>query len=229
MSRQQPLALPPPAGHADWTEQVILDAGTHRALSSLNYAFLDLAAELADEGRLRLIGGLPQRVVNALIDPEAQRRLCERLPFALFDLRFGDSAFWESQAAAVGGVQDGQLVQPADERVVVFVRSVIVLAWHLAQVSALGVRLVFGAGPPTITVLAALPVAAVEDLARRLAPILCARFGARARFWLQFEGYVTDPCDDAMRLLQQLGLQIQGAESARQQSLQRRFRRVAPA
>jgi hypothetical protein len=106
MNRQQPLALAPPAGDADWMEQSLLDAATRRALASINLAFLDLAAELAEEGRLKQITGLPPRVIDALIDPEAGPRLCERLPYALFDLRFSDGSFWAAEIAAANGVKD---------------------------------------------------------------------------------------------------------------------------
>ena len=46
-----------------------------------------------------------------------------------------------------------------------------------------------------------------------------ARFGSRARFWLQFEGCAVQPDDQSVNLLRQLGLQIQGAESARLQAM----------
>ena len=59
--------------------------------------------------------------------------------------------------------------------------------------------------------------------------MLTARFGSRARFWLQFEGCAVHPDDQAVNLLQQLGLQIQGADSARLQALQRRPKRGAVA
>lgn len=231
MNRQQPLALPPPAGSAEWSEQSLLDPTTRRALASLNHAFLDLAAALADEDRLRLIAGLPARAVDALIDGDTQRRLCERLPYALFDLRFGDAVFWEGQAAMLGGVRDSlqQAAPISDERIVALVRSALILAWHLAQVNALAIRLVFGAVPATAAVLRSLSVAAVDDLARRVAPTLAARFGARTRFWVQFESCAANPREESVNVLQLLGLQIQGAESARQQALQRRFRRALPA
>jgi len=229
MNRQQPLALAPPAGSANWSERTLLDAVTRRALCSINLAFLDLAADLAEEGRLKLISGLPPRAVDALIDPEAAQTLCERLPYSLFDLRFGDGAFWENEIAAAGGVQDAEPAPAADDRVVAFARAAIMLAWHLAQARAAGARLVFGSSPATIAALASMPVAAVERLARGVAPVLAARFGSRARFWLQFEGCATRPDERSVSLLQQLGLQIQGAESARSQALQRRPRRGAAA
>ena len=225
MSRQQPLALAPPVGLADWSQRSLLDVATRTALCSINAAFLDLGAELAEEGRLRLINGLPPRAVNALIDPVAQQRLCERLPYALFDLRFGDGGYWEDQAAAAGAVQDAQASPPADERIIAFARTAVMLAWHLAQTRAPAAQLVFGTSRATIAALVALPFATVEGLARRVAPVLTARFGSRTRFWLQFEGCAADPDDSSLNLLQQLGMQIQGAESARVQALQRKPRR----
>jgi hypothetical protein len=65
----------------------------------------------------------------------------------------------------------------------------------------------------------------MERLTRRVAPALTARFGTRARFWLQFEGCAVRPDEQSVDMLRQLGLQIQGAESARLQALQRRPRR----
>ena len=227
MNRQQPLALAPPAGHADWFERSLLDVATRRALCSINLAFLNLASELAEEGRLKLISGLPPRVVDALIDPVAQQRLCESLPYALFELRFDDGVFWEVQIAAAGAVQDAQPASAVDERIVAFARTVIMLAWHLAQTCASGARLMFGMAPATIMAFATLPVASFDGLARRVAPALAARFGSRARFWLQFEGCAANPDEKSVNVLQQLGLQIQGAESARLQSLQRKPRRAA--
>lgn len=229
MHRQQPLALAPPAGQADWSEQSLLDASTRNALCSVNLAFLDLAIELAEEGRLKLISGLPPRAVDSLIDPLAGLRLCERLPYALFDFRFGDGAWWEGEIAAASGVKDAPPLPATDERVVAFARSAIMLAWHLAQSKAAAARLAFGTSPSTIAALAMLPVALVEKLARRVAPALTARFGSRARFWLQFEGCAVHPDERSVQLLQQLGLQIQGADSARLQALQRRPRRGAAA
>lgn len=227
MHRQQPLALAPPAGDADWAERSVIDGPSRRALGSINLAFLDLAAELAEEGRLKLIAGLPPRAIDSLIDPEAGPRLCERLPYALFDMRFGDGTFWAAEIAAAGGVQDAPAVPGPDERLVSFARAAIMVLWHLAQSRAACARLAFGAAPATLAALAAMPVAAVERLARRVAGVLAARFGSRTRYWLQFEGCASRPDDAAVNALRRLGLQIQGAESARGQALQRRHRRSA--
>jgi hypothetical protein len=227
MNRQQPLALAPPAGDADWAERSLFDAATRRALGSINLAFLELAVELAEEGRIKQIAGLPPRAIDALIDPDAGPRLAERLPYALFDLRFADGNFWSAEVAAAGGVQDAGGPAVVDERVVAFARAAVMVVWHLAQTRTAGARLVFGASPATIAAVAAMPVAAVERLARRVAPALSARFGTRTRFWLQFEGCAAQPDDRSVDQLRRLGLQIQGADSARGQALQRRHRRSA--
>jgi hypothetical protein len=227
MHRQQPLALAPPAGGADWAERSLIDSAARRTLGSINLSFLDLAAELAEEGRLRLIAGLPPRAVDSLIDPEVGPRLCERLPYALFDMRFGDGNFWSAEIAAAGGVQDSEGASRPDERIVTFARAAIMVLWHFAQTRTGCARLAFGASPATIAAIAAMPVAAADRLARRVAGSLAARFGSRALFWLQFEGCALQPDDSAVNALRQLGLQIQGAESARGQALQRRHRRTA--
>lgn len=229
MHPQHPLALAPPAGAAEWSEHSLLDAATRRALGSVNLAFLGLATVLADEDRLKLIAGLPSRAIDSLIHPEAGERLCERLPYALFDLKFGDAAFWESEAAAAAGVQDAPPAPATDERLAAFARAAVMLAWHLSQTRPAAARIALGAAPATVAALTRLPVAAVEKLARRVAPALTARFGSRTRFWLQFEGCAAHPDERSVELLQRLGLQIQGAESARQQALQRRPRRSAAA
>jgi hypothetical protein len=205
-------------------ERGLLDGATHRTLGSINLAFLDLAAELAEEGHLKQIVGLPPRAIDALIDPVAGPRLCERLPYALFDFRFADGNFWTAEVAAVH-VQIVGSRSATDERVIGFARAAITFIWHLAQAQAATARLVFGASPTTIAAVAGMPVVAVERLANRVAPTLAARFGSRTRFWLLFEGYASRPDDRSLSVLRQLGLQIEGAESARNQSLQRRHRR----
>ena len=228
MNRQQPLALAPPAGDADWTERSLLDSATRRALGSINLAFLNLAMELAEEGRLKLISGFAA-ASDRFADrsrrrAEALRAAC-RTRFSICASAMGASGRARSPRPA--SVQDAESRPAADDRLVSFARAAIMLVWHLAQTRTAGARLIFGASPATIAAVAAMPVAAAEQLARRVAPALTARFGSRTRFWLQFEGCAVQPDDRAVNLLRQLGLQIQGAESARGQALQRRHRRGA--
>lgn len=220
---ESPTAPRTATENVDWSERGLLEGVTRRALESVNLAFLDLAAELAEEGHLKQIPGLPPRALDSLIGLEAAVRLCERLPFALFDLRFADGAFWAAEIIAAGGMQDNLTLPTADKRIVAFTRAVIMVAWHLAQTRASCARLVFGASPATVAAIAAMPVASVDRVARRVCLALSARFGSRTRFWLQFEGCAVQPNERSVAMLRQLGLQIQGADSARGQGLQRRF------
>jgi hypothetical protein len=140
-------------------------------------------------------------------------------------MRFADGSFWAAEVAAAGGVQDAGGGAGADERIVAFSHAAIMVLWHLAQTRPGFARLAFGAAPATIAAVAAVPAAAIPRVARRAAGALAARFPSRARFWMQFEGCASRPDERSVNLLRLLGLQIQGAESARGQALQRRHRR----
>lgn len=229
MTRQQPLALAPPAGNAAWSESPVLSPASCRALSSLNQVFLELAADLGYEGKLALIPGLPARAVGQIGDADARRQLCNELPFALFDLRFADGAWWEAQAQAASSVLDAEDAPRVEPRLLVFARAATTLAWHLCQSRAPGARLALGASPATLAVLCQLPLAQIEPLALLVAPALSSRFGARAHFWRQFAGCATEPEAAAVLVLRRLGLQLHGADSARSQQLKRRLPRLGPA
>ncbi len=207
MNRQQPLALAPPAGDADWSERSLLDGPTRRALVSINLAFLDLAgrargrrAAQADPGLAAARDRFADRTRGG---PEALRAIAVRaLRPAL-----------RRRCILVGGDRGGRRRAGRDDASQrwtsgssAFTRAAIMVAWHLAQTRASGARLVFGASPATVAAIAAMPVAAVERLARRVAAALSARFGSRARFWLQFEGCAARPDERSVDLLRQLGL-----------------------
>jgi len=218
---QRPHRPAPSTGETEWLEGGLLDGATRRAVGSINLAFLNLAAELAEEGRLRQIPGLPSRAIDALVDPVAGPRLCEHLPYVLFDFRFADGNFWTPEIAAACESQYAVTRRAAEDGIVAFARAAVMVVWHLAQARPAATRLVFGASPTTIAAVAVMPVAVIDRLAHRIAPALTARFGVHTRFWLQFESYASRPDERSLNLLRQLGLQIEGAESARHQSLQR--------
>ncbi len=228
MNRQQPLALAPPAGNAEWSESPLLDPSTRRALSSTNQIFLELAADFAYEGKLALIPGLPARAVREIGDADARRSLCDELPYALFDLRFADGPWWQAQALASSSVLDAAESPSIEARLLAFSRTATTLAWHLCQSRTPGARLVLGASPATLAALQNLPLALIEPLSARVAPVLSSRFQARAHFWRSFAGCATDPQAGQVLCLKRLGLQLHGADSARSQQLKRRTPRLGP-
>lgn len=226
MAQQQPLALMPPAGTADWSEQALINARTVTTIASVNEAFLALLMQLASEHPGQPVLGVQPAVLRAIASSGAHRCLeLTRLPYALFDLRFLDERYWAAQAAGTAAVHDAEAAGHASDEVVTFVQTAVTAAWHLAQLSEGGARLALGMAAGTQGVLAMLPMSALSWLPRRLAPVLAARFCARGAFWSLFAECVVRPTEGRVVALRQLGLQLTGMEGARAQSLHRRARR----
>lgn len=228
MHEQQPLALPPPAGAAHWGEEILFNARVTAALASINGAFLSLATEFHAQRPGMPALGLPAHVLADLARAAPCSRECE-LPLALYDLRFRDERFWRSEALACRGVHDGRETVAVDPRARRVARAAVTLAWHLVQSEPRTARLVLGMEPAAQEVLAGVPVGSLDALARRVAVALSARFCTRERFWSQVAAVLRfGPEAGRIDRLRLLGLQLQGAESARVQLLHRRMRRGAP-
>jgi hypothetical protein len=229
MRHQSPLALPPPAGTAHWGEQVLFNDKIIGALSSVNGAFIAVVLDLHAARPGHPVLGLPADALAALgRGAMLARRL--PLPYALFDLRFRDERFWRAESRAASAIQDGPAPPAADSRLLRFARSGLMLAWHLAQLDPRVARLALGVEPGTQEALESLPVGALDTFARRLAPIVSARFCTRERFWAQVAVALHVPVGSSgLDRLKLLGLQLQGAEAARAQQLHRRLRRSTQA
>lgn len=229
MREQHPLALPPPAGAAHWGEEVLFNARVTGALSSVNAAFLALAGELHAQRPGMPALGLPAHVLVGLARSCSASHGCA-LPLALYDLRFRDERYWRIEALACRSVNDGQSAVAADVHARRVARAAVTLAWHLVQTEPRAARLVLGMEPAVQEVLAAVPVGSLDALARRVAASLSARFCTRERFWLQVADVLRfGPEAGRIDRLRLLGLQLQGAESARAQLLHRRLRRSTQA
>ena len=225
MNRQQPLALAPPAGRRRLVRARLLDGAARRAVGSINLAFLDLAVELAEEGRLKQIAGLPPRAIDALIDPEAGRGSANACRTRSSTCAFRDGNFWAAEIAAAGGVQDPEAARRRRAHRVLrahgdhagLAPGADARARRAADVRRLARdhrrdRRDAGRGSST----AGAPGRSRPDRALRLArAVLAAVRGLRRASGRQ----VGQPAA-------QLGLQIQGADSARGQALQRRPRRA---
>ena len=229
MGRQAPLALPPPAGAAHWTEEAALGRQALAALAGANNVFLGLAASLhgARPGMPAL--GLAGHVLAGIARLDAEQYRIA-VPLALFDLRFRDEHFWRQEIMACSSVHEAQLAVPTDPRMARFARSALTLAWHFAQSESQAARLALGMEATTQELLAALPVGALDALAQRLSGVVSARFCTRERFWGLVIMALRFGQDAAgIERLRLLGLQLQGAESARVQQLHRRLRRMTQA
>ena len=226
MAQQQPLALVPPAGTADWSEQALINARTVTTIEGVNEEFLALLVQLAGDRPGQPVLGVPPAALRAIATVGAHRCLeATGLPYALFDLRFLDERYWATQAAGTAAVHDAEAAGQVRHEVVTFVQTAVTAAWHLAQVSEGGARLALGMAAGTHGVLATLPMSALAWLPRRLAPVLAARFCSRGTFWPLLADCAARPTDGRAAALRRLGLQLTGMEGARAQSLHRRARR----
>lgn len=230
MPDQMSLALPP-SGSAQWVEQALPDARTVDALAGLNRDFLELAARLVAARPDAPPLGLPRRIAGGLARAQATLGAALRLPFALFDLRFRDGRYWQSQAAAAVAVRDGGAGAATAPGVQPFTRNALTFAWHLVQRDAAAAGLALGLESGTARAIGELPVGALEGLARRTAPVLAARFCKRELFWELLLEEPAGRAPGAQRLarLRLLGQQLQGMEAARARQLHRRARRSAQA
>ena len=199
------------------------------ALIGANRTFLSLAASFCAERPGMPALGLPGHVLSAIARIEAAR-LSVALPLALFDLRFRDERLWRQEIASCGVVHDAQAPVDADPRTTRFARCALTLAWHFSQSDTRAARLSLGMEASTQELLAGVPVGALDALAQRLSGAVSARFCTRERFWslvtcaLRFGQDAT-----TVERLRLLGLQLQGADSARVQQLHRRLRRTTQA
>lgn len=230
MRDQPPLALPPPAGSAHWNRPAPLGERLTQDLAECNANFLALAIDLHALRPGMPPFGLPAHLLPALARLGRPGLAGLRLSVALFDLRFRDAAYWRAQVAASSAVHDGEVARMAEARPARFARSAVTFAWHLAQIDSRVARLVLGLETATRELLAGLPVARLEPLACRVAPVLTARFCTRERFWTMLAEAARPGtpavCAERVRLL---GMQLQGADAARAQQLYRRARRSTQA
>ncbi len=226
MPEQTLLALAPQAG-AQWLEHALPDERTVTALVGLNRDFLALVGELgaARPGMPAL--GLPGHLAAGAGRAAAATGLRLRLPFALFDLRFRDGRYWQSQAAAAASVRDGPGATVSEPPALRFTRAALTFAWHIVQRDGAAARLALGLDGGTESVIGELPVGTLDGLARRTAPVLAARFCTRERFWELLLGDAAGQAATPQRLarMRLLGQQLQGMEAARLRQLHRRARR----
>lgn len=230
MHLQTPLALAPPAGTAHWGRRILFDDRVLSAVTGLNLLFLRVVHDINAVRPGMPVLGLPSHLAMRLGCTAEVLEHMPRLPFALFDARFRDPAYWEAQARGASSVHDSGAIPPADPRLVDFARAGLTLAWHFSQVDARLARLAFGLDAGTDAVLASLPVGRLDGLARRVAPMLAARFCTRERFWLLFVAALRAPGDEPLaERVRLLGLQLQGSDAARTRRLHRRLRASAQA
>lgn len=182
-----------------WAREASITREISRTLRELNLGFLELDG-IAPPGLVAL--------------PPAHKTSIAECPYALFDLRFEDDAYWRTRldtAVSYRVAESGA----ANPEVVAFVRLALIYAWHLATSANLQARLVLGMGARTATAFADTTVGRLTQIADAEAPNLAPRWPRCTAFW---DGLV-EAADgaDRMRLrrIQLHGLQIAVAKQLR--------------
>lgn len=210
-----------------WRPVGLSPAGLEPALTEANLGFLERLASRAAAGPGRgsgpssmfgLPADLPARVMRLL---PAERARLAAAPFALFDLRFGDAAFWAGVLGASSTTSIGRN-GPAAGR---WARGATVLAWHMAQRGGLVAALSVGMTPAVQALWAGMPLSTLEPAANAAEEVLVARWGGHPRFWNRMLTAVE--CDDspALHAVRHLGWQLLAADGLRPMLARRRLPR----
>ena len=184
----------------DWAQQPHLSVEHRISMHGLNRRFLDLA------GKGVLAPGLGAQVAPL----SATQRAAADCPYALFDLRFQDDAYWRSRLQNTQPLRIADAPN-ADEDIVDFVRLALFYTWHLASSAGLAAHLILGMHANTAAALRRVSVDALPALAATEAPNLTPRWSQCHAYWSALIKAAARPDPAALRRVQLSGLQLAAA------------------
>jgi hypothetical protein len=191
-----------------WTQESHLSAEKLQSLRDLNHRFLDLTAAQANEWVPRGEAGLASSLTEQVAPLSAsQRAAAAGCPYALFDLRFQDDAYWRLrlQDSASWRVADESAV---DDDTVGFVRLALFYAWHVASSAGLAAQLLLGMNGSTAAEFRRITVNRLPVLAVTEAVNLSARWSDCTAYWSALTGAASRTDSKALRRVQLYGLQL---------------------
>ena len=186
-----------------WARQASFSAQMLASLRELNHRFLDLAAAHSDHLNL------PREAAAYIVRLSAQERCAAAdCPYALFDLRFHDDAYWRSRLGEAWRVADEVEVE---EDVAAFVRLALFYAWHVAAMPKLGAQLWLGMAEPTAAKFRAASLERLPALAASEAANLSARWCTSTFYWRALACAAARGDSRRLRRVQLFGLQLGAA------------------
>ena len=185
----------------NWTRQSHLSPEHLASVRGLNRRFLDLA------GNGRLSTALAAQV--APLSP-AQRAAAADCPYALFDLRFADDAYWRGRLQTQGAVRVADESR-SPEDTVDFVRVALFYTWHIASSADLTAHLLLGMHANTAQAFRRVAVDALPALALAESPNLSVRWSGCHAYWNALMSAASRPDPGALRRVQLSGLQLAAA------------------
>jgi hypothetical protein len=188
----------------NWAREPHLSPEHLSSVRGLNQRFLDLADLTADDW-------LPAAGLTEQLAPlsETQRAAVANCPYALFDLRFEDEAYWTARLAqpALHRVAD----EPVAEEVVDFARLALFYAWHVSCTAGLAAQLLLGMSATTVETFRGCSVNDLPALAAAEAVNLGARWRDSAAYWSALIGAALRSDAAELRRVQLYGLQLAAA------------------
>jgi hypothetical protein len=185
----------------NWTRQSHVSAEHLNSVRGLNRRFLDLA------GKGLLLAGLQVQVAPL---SAAQRAAAANCPYALFDLRFADDAYWRPRLQMNGAWRIADEPK-ADPDIIDFVRLALFYTWHVASSAGLTAHLLLGMQSQTAEAFRGVAVDALSDLAFAEAANLTARWSGCSTYWTALISAAARPDPAALRRVQLSGLQLAAA------------------
>jgi hypothetical protein len=185
----------------NWTQQSHVSVEHLTSMHGLNTRFLDLAGNgLLSLQSARQVAGLSP----------AQRVAAANCPYALFDLRFEDAAYWRGRLQGIGAWRIADDLQVAPE-IADFVRLALFYTWHVASSASLTAHLLLGMHDDTAEAFRGISVAALPALALAEAGNLTARWSGCGAYWTALINAAARPDPAALRRVQLSGLQLAAA------------------
>ena len=197
-----------------WVREPHLSSEQLSSVRGLNHRFLDLAGRGGDGwGGARpgcggpLLGmGLAQQLAPL---SQTQRVEAASCPYALFDVRFEDEAYWISRLAQ--SPQYRVADETVDADVVDFVRLALFYAWHVSCTAGLAAQILLGMSAATVESFRGIGVNSLPGLASSEAIHLTARWQACGAYWNALIGAAARADPPALRRVQLYGLQLAAA------------------
>jgi hypothetical protein len=156
----------------------------------------------------------PLRGIFRQIDASSRRRLAE-LPFLLIDLNFGDDEHWERllQSRTISSGKEGR--RPTRRVISIsLARSVIVLAWHVAQSQPERALVHFGLSEKTVHLFNTVDLLHLDRAATHACQFARPRWADRPSAWMyllrQIQSENASPRGETI-----YGIQLLGADVAR--------------
>jgi hypothetical protein len=185
----------------NWTHQPHITEQLLTSVRGLNRRFLDLAG--------KDLLSFPWGARVAPLSP-AQRDAAAHCPYALFDLRFQDEAYWRGRLEGAGAwrIADAPMV---DADIIDFVRLALFYTWHVASTAGLTAHLLLGMHASTADAFRRVSVDALPGLAASEAVNLAPRWSQSHTYWSALINAAARPDPAVLRRVQLSGLQLAAA------------------